>query len=62
MLNVGFREAIEEIMSLTPPEKRVLLFSATMPKDILRIAEKYMGPYDLISVAKADSAKANIEE
>lgn len=62
MLNIGFREAIEEIMKLTPTEKRVLLFSATMPKDILRIAERYMKGYDLISIKRDDSKKALIAQ
>ncbi len=62
MLNIGFREAIEEIMKLTPTEKRVLLFSATMPKDILRIAERYMKGYDLISIKRDDSKKALISQ
>lgn len=62
MLNIGFREAIEEIMKLTPEDKRVLLFSATMPKDILRIAERYMKKYDLISIKRDESKKALISQ
>jgi ATP-dependent RNA helicase DeaD len=62
MLNIGFREAIDEIMKLTPPDKRVLLFSATMPKEILRIAERYMRKYDLISIKRDDSKKALIAQ
>ncbi len=54
MLNIGFREEIEEILTVTPKEKRVLLFSATMPKAILAIAEKYMGEYDFISIKRED--------
>jgi ATP-dependent RNA helicase DeaD len=54
MLNIGFREEIEEILAVTPKEKRVLLFSATMPKAILAIAEKYMHDYDFISIKKED--------
>ena len=45
MLNMGFVEDIELILQHTPPLKRVLLFSATMPDSIKRLAEKYMGPY-----------------
>ncbi len=50
MLNVWFREEIEEILESTRKEKKVLLFSATMPKSILDIVKKYMWEYDLVSV------------
>jgi len=42
MLNIGFREEIEEIFKETPKEKKVLLFSATMPKAIMGIVKSYM--------------------
>ncbi|MEJ2636225.1 MAG: DEAD/DEAH box helicase [Calditrichia bacterium] len=50
MLNMGFIEDIEEILRNTNSNKRMLLFSATMPKDIIRIAKKYMGKYKLVTV------------
>ncbi|GAB4486685.1 MAG: DEAD/DEAH box helicase [Thermodesulfovibrionales bacterium] len=42
MLNMGFLEDIETILKEVPEERQVLLFSATMPKEILRIAKTYM--------------------
>ena len=45
MLNMGFIEDIEEIFKKTPEGRRVLLFSATMPERIKKLAEKYMGEY-----------------
>ena len=42
MLNMGFIEDIEAIMEHTPKEKRTLLFSATMPDRIVKLAKKYM--------------------
>ena len=42
MLDMGFIEDIEKILSATPTEKRMLMFSATMPKEIQEIAVKYM--------------------
>lgn len=51
MLNMGFIEDIELILSKTPTEKRVLLFSATMPKRILILAENYMNDYQLVKVS-----------
>ena len=52
MLNMGFIEEVEKIMKATNPEKRTMLFSATMPKEILRIAKKYMGKYEFVAVEK----------
>ncbi|MFR6100276.1 MAG: DEAD/DEAH box helicase, partial [Longibaculum sp.] len=42
MLNMGFIEDIENILQATPAEKRTILFSATMPSDIKKIASNYM--------------------
>ena len=52
MLNMGFLEDVSEIMESTGPEKRTMLFSATMPKEIMQIAKKYMGEYDVMKVSK----------
>lgn len=48
MLNMGFIEDIEEVLKETPDKKRVLLFSATMPARIRKLAENYMGKYEHI--------------
>ena len=50
MLNMGFIEDMEEIMKHTNPDKRTLLFSATMPKRITALARKYMDGYELLKV------------
>ena len=42
MLDMGFIEDIESIISQCPPERRTLLFSATMPKQVISIAKKFM--------------------
>ena len=47
MLDMGFVEDIETIFSQANPDARILLFSATMPKPILRIAEQFMGDYEI---------------
>lgn len=52
MLNMGFIEDMEEIMKHTNPEKRTLLFSATMPGKIKSLARKYMDGYELLTVKK----------
>ncbi|PWJ89315.1 ATP-dependent RNA helicase DeaD [Oceanotoga teriensis] len=50
MLNMGFIEDVEKILSKTNNEKRMLMFSATMPSKIKVLAKKYMGEFDIISV------------
>jgi len=52
MLNMGFLEDVETIMKSTGPEKRTFLFSATMPQEIMQIAKKYMGEYEVFKVAQ----------
>ncbi|RPH90554.1 MAG: DEAD/DEAH box helicase [Calditrichaeota bacterium] len=50
MLNMGFLEDVQEILKYTNTDKRNLLFSATMPAEILQIAKTQMGPYEMIKV------------
>ena len=52
MLNMGFLTDVIEILEYTPKEKQVLLFSATMAPEILKIAKKHMGDYDILKVAQ----------
>jgi ATP-dependent RNA helicase DeaD len=52
MLNMGFIEDVEEILSYAGKDRRVLLFSATMPRPILELARKYMKKYELIKVSQ----------
>ena len=52
MLNMGFIDDIEEILSHAPEEKKMLLFSATMPDRILKLVEKYMGKYEIVRIKK----------
>ncbi|BDX39463.1 RNA helicase [Tenuifilaceae bacterium CYCD] len=53
MLNMGFIEDIEEIMKHTPKEKRTLLFSATMPDRIAKLAKRYMNNPKKLEVDRA---------
>jgi Superfamily II DNA and RNA helicases len=52
MLDMGFIEDIEHILSVMPKERQTLLFSATMPEDIKRLAGDYMKKPKEISVSK----------
>lgn len=61
MLNMGFQEDIDSILSTTPEDKKTWLFSATMPSEVRRISKKYMtDPYELTMGAK-NTGNANIE-
>ncbi len=61
MLNMGFIEDMEEIMAHTNPEKRTLLFSATIPGKIRDLARKYMKGYELLTVKK-EQLTSNLTE
>lgn len=50
MLNMGFEEEVREILKQVPEKRRMLLFSATMPPPILKIAKTFMGDYDMIAI------------
>jgi ATP-dependent RNA helicase DeaD len=61
MLNMGFQEDIDSILSTTPDEKKTWLFSATMPSEVRRIAKKYMtDPFELTMGTK-NTGNENIE-
>jgi len=62
MLNMGFREDIEEILKETPEDRQTVLFSATMPKPILEIAQTYQRDAQTIRVVKKELTVANIEQ
>ena len=59
MLNMGFIEDIENILKTTPSEKQTVLFSATMPSDIKKIASFYMKNDYLHIQIKAKSQTAS---
>ena len=60
MLNMGFLDSIDEILAHVPEERKMLLFSATMPKDILRIARKYMKDYEEIVVGTRNEGASTV--
>lgn len=60
MLNMGFKEDIDSILSTTPKEKRTLLFSATLPQEIYEIAATYMERPKEIAVGKRNAGADNI--
>ena len=60
MLNMGFLESLEQILSYVPEERKMLLFSATMPPDILKIAKRYMKDYEEIVVGSRNEGAENV--
>ncbi|HNF48366.1 MAG TPA: DEAD/DEAH box helicase [Chitinophagales bacterium] len=62
MLNMGFIDDVELILKSCYPERRMLLFSATMPSRILQLAKRYMGNYDLVQIQKQEITNINIEQ
>jgi len=60
MLNMGFKEELDDIISQTNPDKQVLLFSATMPREVERIAKNYMKKPEQISVGHKNQGTSNV--
>ncbi len=61
MLNMGFKEDIDSILSNTPDTKQTWLFSATMPREVVRIAKTYMTDPIEITVGTKNATAKNIE-
>lgn len=62
MLDMGFLPQIKEILKLVPKERQTMLFSATMPNQIMKIATEYMALPIRIEVAPAGTAAENVEQ
>ncbi len=60
MLNMGFAEDIDEILSNVPEERNMLLFSATMPKEIAKITRKYMNDPVEITIGRKNEGASNV--
>jgi ATP-dependent RNA helicase DeaD len=61
MLSMGFKDDLDAILENSPAGKQTLLFSATMPKEIVAIANKYMTNPLEISVGKKNTGAENVE-
>ncbi|HQQ93659.1 MAG TPA: DEAD/DEAH box helicase [Bacteroidia bacterium] len=61
MLNMGFKDDLDTILSETPVEKSTWLFSATMPREVERIAGNYMHNPRSISTGKKNEGAENLE-
>ncbi len=62
MLNMGFKEDIETILTDTPEERQTVLFSATMPPAIMKITKEFQKDPTLIEIDKSQITIENIEQ
>jgi len=60
MLDMGFQEDLDAILEQTPAEKRTLLFSATMPAEVRRIASNYMKDPHEITIGTKNSGAVTV--
>ena len=60
MLTMGFKDDLDAILSKTPDQKQILMFSATMPSAMVRITKKYMNNPVEIKVSKVNLATKNV--
>lgn len=61
MLDLGFREDLEEILDATPPERRTLMFSATIAREIATLARRYQRDAVRIDTNRRDEPHGDIE-
>jgi ATP-dependent RNA helicase DeaD len=61
MLNMGFRDELDFILASSPDERQTLLFSATMPPEVARIAKEYMTDPIEIAMGKKNEGTDTIE-
>lgn len=62
MLDMGFIEDIESILQSTPSERQTLLFSATMPREILALSKRYLKEPEFITVSRSNVTVPNIDQ
>jgi ATP-dependent RNA helicase DeaD len=62
MLDLGFLEDVERILSLTPSSRQTALFSATIPPEIRRLAEQYLYDPVLVKVKNATLTVDSVEQ
>ena len=60
MLNMGFKDELDAILATTPEDKQNLLFSATMPAEMKKIAKKYMKEAHEITVSKQNIGASTV--
>lgn len=62
MLDMGFRDDIEAILACLPPQRQTLMFSATLPQEILSLAYQYMRDPEQVRIANTEETLPDIEQ
>ena len=62
MLDMGFIDDIEQVLRAVPEKKRMLMFSATMPPEIMKLAEGFMKNPEIIRTQKKDTAALTTDQ
>ncbi|MDA9793315.1 DEAD/DEAH box helicase [Bacteriovoracaceae bacterium] len=62
MLNMGFFEDVQIILDLFNKQRQLIMFSATMPRPILKLIDKSFDAYELVQIAKKSLSNADIEQ
>jgi len=60
MLSMGFKDELDAILEAVPEERQTLLFSATMPKEVARIAKNYMHDPETITTTAKQATTGNV--
>ncbi len=61
MLDMGFKDDLDAILASAPEERRSLLFSATLPKEVEAIARTYMKDPEIVTVGTRNAGSENVE-
>lgn len=61
MLDMGFKDELDAILESAPKERRTLLFSATLPKEVEAIARNYMKEPEIVTVGTRNAGAENVE-
>ncbi len=62
MLRMGFIDDVEWILSELPPTRQIALFSATMPKEIKKIAQRYLNDPELVAIRQKTATASTIQQ
>ena len=62
MLDMGFRDDIEYILEFIPDERQFLLFSATLPVEILQLAQRYQNDSEIVKVTRHELTTPDVDQ
>ncbi len=62
MLDMGFGIQLDQIMKFVPKQRQTLMFSATLPKEIIRLSQKYLNHPQRIAIGSTTQVAANIRQ